>query len=639
MFRSALAGDESAFSVLYLHGPGGVGKSTLLRRLSDDARAAGRSVVAVDARTFGPTPPAFEAEAAAALTAEGVVLLIDTFEQCQALEGWLRTQFLPRLPYDAVVVIAGRLAPDLSWRTDPDWNDTLRVITVGDLTAGESLSLMAARGVPAALREDVLAFAGGHPLALTLAAEVAARDTAELGDWKPDHDVVETLLAQLVGEVPSREHRRALEACALVEITTADVLRSAVGERSDELFDWLRSLPFVESGRYGLFPHDVVRDALTADLRWRDPVGFESLHRRIHDHLLGRIRTSVDATAMAATRSLLYLYRDGSGVADYFTWSSENVYEDDYRPEHRAAVLRLATEFDGPAAAAVVEFWLDRQPGGFHLQRQSESGAVLAFCAWLRLDAPDPTEIAADPVVAAVWRHNDVHGPSRPGEHIAVSRFAFDPGGDGRTSPAMDLIVTRALVEWLRAKRVSWSFMVTSDPEFWRPQMDAIEHPEVAADLRIGKRETSLHAHDWRVAPLGPWLARLNAEVVSGHLPAVAPETAVLPKAEFDTAVRAALRDVDRVDLLTANPLCSTRLAAGGAELRALLTEAVQSLADAPRTEKQHRAVHATYFARVPTQEAAAERLGLPFSTYRRHLVAGTAGVCDWLWDRELSTE
>ncbi|MFE6904597.1 ATP-binding protein [Streptomyces sp. NPDC057717] len=637
LFRSALDGGDDTFSVLYLHGPGGVGKSALLRQLSDDARGAGRCVFEIDARTFSPTPPAFEAEAGAALTTQGAVLVVDTFERCQALEGWLRTRFLPRLPYDAVVVIASRLAPDLRWRADPDWNDTLRVITMQDLTAQDARSLMAVKGVPNFLQEDVYSFARGHPLALTLAAEVATRDTSDLGDWAPGPDVVETLLAQLVGEVPSQEHRRALEACALVEVTTVEVLSTVVGDRAQMLFEWLRSLPFIESGKRGLLPHDVVRDALTADLRWRDPAGFDSLHRRIHDRLLERIRTSTNSTVIDATRSLLFLYRDGSGVANYVTWSAEDVYEDDYEPQHRCAVLRLAAKADGPELATLVDFWLDRQPRGFHLQRHTETGEILGFCAWLRLEHPIPDEIALDPVVAAVWRHSEAHGPPRPGEHIAVSRFAVDPVANSRTSPVMDLIVVRALVEWLRATKVSWSYMVTSDQEFWRPQMEAIEHPQVAADLRIGARLYGLHAHDWRLRPVGPWLARLNTEVVFGRLPA-AVQTTVLPRAEFDTAVRAALRDLDRENLLAANALCSTRLADGGAGLRMLLTEAVEALAEAPRGERQHRAVQATYLRRVPTQEAAAARLDLPFSTYRRHLVAGVAWVCDWLWERELTS-
>ena len=35
-------------------------------------------------------------------------------------------------------------------------------------------------------------------------------------------------------------------------------------------------------------------------------------------------------------------------------------------------------------------------------------------------------------------------------------------------------------------------------------------------------------------------------------------------------------------------------------------------------------------------QEAAAEVLGLPYSTYRRHLAQGVARIVAWLWDREV---
>ena len=38
----------------------------------------------------------------------------------------------------------------------------------------------------------------------------------------------------------------------------------------------------------------------------------------------------------------------------------------------------------------------------------------------------------------------------------------------------------------------------------------------------------------------------------------------------------------------------------------------------------------------APNQEAAAELLGLPFSTYRRHLSQGVQRVVAWLWDHEV---
>ncbi|AJP04235.1 hypothetical protein TU94_24985 [Streptomyces cyaneogriseus subsp. noncyanogenus] len=53
--------------------------------------------------------------------------------------------------------------------------------------------------------------------------------------------------------------------------------------------------------------------------------------------------------------------------------------------------------------------------------------------------------------------------------------------------------------------------------------------------------------------------------------------------------------------------------------------------------EKYYLAVSRTYLTgAMPTQQAVAERLGLPFRTYRRHLTGGIARVCDALWRQEI---
>jgi hypothetical protein len=641
LFRSALEQDRGDWSVLYVHGPGGIGKTTLLKILATDARASGRLVVEVDLRTSAATPQAFEAELGArALATEGLVLVIDTFERAQALESWLRNRLIPRLPSDALVVVAGRLPPDPSWRADPGWNDALRVIGLPDLGAGEARSLLAGRGVPEALRDEVLTFAGGQPLALTLAADLAARPAARPGGWAPDRDVVKTLLSRLIGTVPSPRHRRALEVCAQTEVTTEDLLRATVGADAAELFEWLCTQPFVESGRYGAYPHDVVRDLLVRDLRWRDPDGYAELHRLVREHLVDRVRQAPEAGVIEAGRSLMFLYRNVTSLAGYVTWVERGeVYEDVLRPEDRATVLRLTAESETAESVRIAQYWLDRQPGAFRVHRRADDDEMVAFGAWLTLDKPDPDDLAADPTVAALWRHAETHGQVRDGEHLVLHRFSIDPVAYGGVSPVVDLFVIRSVAEWMRSDGLAWSCHVSQNAELWGPQMASIDHDPLSAPVVVGDRPLTLYVHDWRAHPAREWLDRQDIEVFSGRRPPPIGEPAqsVLPRDSFDAAVRKALRDFDDAALLQANDLCGTALAHDGAALRQVLTEALGELAENPRADKLHRAVNTTYFRRVPTQEAAAERLGLPFSTYRRHLTAGVKGLCDVLWGLELS--
>ena len=113
-----------------------------------------------------------------------------------------------------------------------------------------------------------------------------------------------------------------------------------------------------------------------------------------------------------------------------------------------------------------------------------------------------------------------------------------------------------------------------------------------------------------------------------------------LANGEFVAALRNALRDFNRPDLLARNPLLRARIladkpAAGAAELKALLVETVGALFASARDEKIRRSLELTYFQSAPKQEVVADRLGLSFGTYRRHLTAGHKRLADWLWQRE----
>jgi Cdc6-like AAA superfamily ATPase len=162
LFRSALLAAEPPFAVLHIYGTGGVGKTTLLREYLRVAAESGRSAVYLDGRNLDPSPPAFLLALRQFMGLEGAgvspseldwlppgVLLIDTYEVLASLDAWLRETFLPQLPAQSLVVIAGRNPPAPAWRTDIDWADLTQLISLRNLRPEESQTYLATCGIPA----------------------------------------------------------------------------------------------------------------------------------------------------------------------------------------------------------------------------------------------------------------------------------------------------------------------------------------------------------------------------------------------------------------------------------------------------------------------------------------------------------
>ena len=118
-------------------------------------------------------------------------------------------------------------------------------------------------------------------------------------------------------------------------------------------------------------------------------------------------------------------------------------------------------------------------------------------------------------------------------------------------------------------------------------------------------------------------------------------EPASLPRLDypqFAAALRDALRDFHRHDLLARNPLLrdgfGNRSGSGGPQhLKELLTTTVRALFENARDEKLRRVIELTYFQAGLKQEAVADRLSLAFGTYRRHLTTARDRLTRWLWE------
>lgn len=638
--------------MLFLHGPGGVGKTALLGMFADAAADAGRTVLRLDARSLEPSPVGFLD--AVGERAAGQVLLLDTYEQLVPLDDWLRASYLPSLPADAVVVIAGRNPPTPGWLADVGWQDLLRVVSLRNLRPAESRKYLSARGVPDARQKEVVDFTHGHPLALALVADVLSQGD-EPAPFRPEQepDLVRALLGRFTDQVPSPRHRSALEICAHVRVTTEELLAEALGgDDAAALFDWLRGLSFVEQGPHGVFPHDLAREVLEADLRWRNLEGYRRLHAAARAEIMRRVQSSHGVAQQRALFDFLFLYRNNRIVRSHHDWQTlGQAYAEPATDHDRAAILAMVDLHEGEESAGIAAHWYARQPSGFSAFRNFD-GELIGFEATLMLHDAAAEDVAADPAAETAMHFVRRYGPLRTGEQIIYHRFYMTLESYQLGPAALNVRAMTACRQWLTRPALAWSLLAVADGDYWRPlysHLNFRSSPE--AGFSVGGRTYAVFTHDWRVEPALAWYELMAERELTTDPPRSEPATSrpaapplvVLSEPEFRTAVRRALRDYTRPDVLAANPLLRSRVVverpgpeSGTAALQALLRAAAEILRNNPRDEKFYRALHRTYFEPAATQELAAERLRLPFSTYRAHLSTGIDRMSAWLWRREL---
>lgn len=664
LFWSAISAQELPFNVLYVFGPGGVGKTTLLREFLDTCARAEVPAHQLDARDLEPSPDSFmralwsamdligHEDPFATLVSGRRVVLVDTYETLVPLDGWMTEEFLPQLPEDLLLVLASRNPPAASWRADSGWRSLVRAVSLHNLSREESEEYLARREVPPDQHRNILDFTHGHPLALSLVADVFVQRSGILFRPAETPDVIQALLEQFVQQVPGPAHRTALESCALVRYTTEGLLSYTTNvPEAHDLFEWLRGLTFVQSGPLGLFPHDVAREALVADLRWRNPDWYAALHHRARSYYASRLKQTHGGEQQRVLFDYIYLHRDNPVIRPFLEWQEAGTtIPEAMREDDRPALKAIVNEHEGAESARLAAHWFERQPDGVVIFRDIERKPA-GFVSKVALEETTPEDRRLDPAVEAAWRHLESSAPLRPGEKATLFRFWMARDTYQAVSAMQSLIFGNVAQHYLTASGLAFSFFPIADPDFWASMfayIDLKRLPDV--DFEVGKRRYGVYGHDWRVTPPMVWLDLLAEREISTEPMTVSPpETkplVVLGEAEFASALRDALRNFHRPVELRANPLLRSRMvvehaeggddAAGIAALQTLITEAAESLRGSPREAKCYRALRRTYFDPAPTQERAAELLGLPFSTYRRHLKGGVTRVGEILWHREI---
>ena len=412
--------------VVHIHGIGGVGKSALVQAFSVRAQEQGSTVVILDSPLMEPTERGFLDELGNAIgsdtpTIEEVVnrlesfgarvfLVIETYEVFRLMDTWLRQVFVPALPENVRVILVGREPPTPGWLTAPEWQGMFSSIVLGPLDNQDALGLLSRAGVSEKNSQRINKFAKGHPLTLKLAASAALeRPSLDLQDLA-EHKVIQELSRLFLVDVADPMTREALEAASVARRITKSLLGAMLPDNpSQETYDKLNALAFVDSMRDGLRVHDAVHEAISASLRAADPNRHREYRRSAWKQLRSEVRKAGTRELWRYTADMLYLIENPVVREAFFPSGSQQYAVEPARNEDSAAIQQITEKHEGADAAKLLRLFWERLPQKFHVVR-GEDGSIAGYYCCFDPNTVDPADFHEDPILK-LWWHQEKENP------------------------------------------------------------------------------------------------------------------------------------------------------------------------------------------------------------------------------------
>jgi energy-coupling factor transporter ATP-binding protein EcfA2 len=662
IFKSIIQPPHLSTFLLYLYGPGGQGKTTLVKEYADLCREESISFIRIDGRDINAAPQNFITALQEQLqTAEDVfatlqkrgskfVLFIDTYEKLTPIDDWMRQEFLPQMSDNVLTVLSGRKAPSKNWVLDNGWQQLMKVLQIRNLSPTESRQLLLKRNVPEQEVDSILDFTHGHPLALNVVADMYAQFPGKKFNPDESPDTVRTLLESFIQKAPSPAHRIALEICAIVYITTESLLQQVMGvQDASELFEWLQELSFIESNRLGLYPHDLARDAICADLRWRNPDWNKELYNRIRTYYTGKFEQVTGDEMRMVLFMLNFLHRQHPMVRPYFDWQESGSYwMEPMLPTDQPYLEAMVQKHEGSESMEQFTSWMNHAAAQVWVFRNFEKKPC-GFVMRINITELDVNTNTNDTVTEAARKYAAQNFNLRKGDMCTLFRYWMAEDTYQDVSNLQSSMFLAIVQYYLSAPGLAITMLNCADPDFWSMVLTYADLELVTPlDFKVNSIPHGWYMHDWRKTPPGAWLNKLGQRELGFEIAQEDKQVqmVVLSEEEFATSVYEALKDYQSDKKLMANPLLRSRFVmnfAGNendtvillASLKDCLIDATDKIKESVKDDKFHRVLFRTFFNPVGSQEQAADYLNLPFSTYRRYLRKAVNLVTENLWKLE----
>jgi len=419
--KSLIKSKKTEYYVLFVHGIGGIGKTSLVKELINSLDSKINSIF-MDCREIEPTKTGFLSAFGRELKVKGpkitlqqviknlekikgrTVLVLDTYETFGLLDTWLRKVFIPSLPENILTIIIGRHTPNTAWFTSSGLGTLIKSIELEELSYEDSITFLIQRGLTSEESENTYSFARGHPMALELAAKSVASKPSRNITYKSFPNIIHQLTQDFLIGLDTKT-RETLESVSIVRRFDDTLLKHLLKENYEaEIFDELLELPFISLTGEGCLVHDIVRETIARELSIRDPERYKNYKKAAWVYLNEQSHIKHGESLWQATADLLYTIENPIVRDAFFPKGAMSYAVEPLSQENEEDVIKITLEFEPGKPSQIIETWLKHYPESFNVVKNI-TGEVEAFFILCETESVDLDRLSSDPIVNLWYRH------------------------------------------------------------------------------------------------------------------------------------------------------------------------------------------------------------------------------------------